>query len=93
MWKLLVELELWLLDLQLGAFQLPAVWIVAFIVVGILIVYLVLRIVIWRQRVGFASQLLGSASFIFPPPVVRLKVVVGGALIVAALWFSWNLLR
>ena len=87
MWELLTELELWVLDLQLGDFQPPILGLVVVVVIGLFIGFLSLQIVIWRNRVDFLSQLLASASFIFPPPVVRLKVVIAGVLIVGALWY------
>lgn len=87
MWKLWTDLEIWWLDLQLSGFEPSLLWLIVLLLICIVIGYLGLQIVIWQNRVGFLSQILASASFVFPPPVVRLRVVLFSALIVAALWY------
>ncbi|UCC62948.1 MAG: hypothetical protein JSV36_19725 [Anaerolineae bacterium] len=88
MWKLLTELELWWLDVQLGGF--PALPAVALVAVGIVVGYLSLSIVMWRSRVDFAREMFGSARLFFPVPVVRFRAVVAGALILMTVQYLWR---
>jgi hypothetical protein len=84
MWELQTDLELWLLDLQLGDAQFSSFWGIALVLICPVTIYVCFKIAIWRSKFDVARQLLSSASFIFPPPVVRFSTVVLGAFVVIA---------
>jgi hypothetical protein len=82
MWKLQTDLELWWLNLQLGEGQLSVLWGIALVLICLAIMYTYFRIALWQNQLGFAKRLLSTASFIFPPPVVRLRTVVWGVFVI-----------
>ncbi len=84
MWKLATDLELWWLDLQLHGFQLSGFWIIVPLLLGIALVYVYVKIAIWRNRLNiinrqldFAYQLINSPNL--APSPLRLRTVVLGA--------------
>jgi hypothetical protein len=87
MWKFFTDLELWWIDVQLGDFHPPVLLGIAFLLAFVVVGYLGLRIAFWRSRADFATQLLSSTNLIFPAPVVKLKAVLLGALLITLVWF------
>jgi hypothetical protein len=92
MWKLLMDLQLWWLDLQLEGFKLSAFLAIVLLVAGVVAVLVGIKVAIWRGRMKFATGVLSSATFLFPPRTIRVTTVAIVAFAVAGALFLWLIL-